>query len=112
MIYILREGLNYDQFIAEDDIPSPDDSKIANINQLQIAANNYGTIPALLNYTDSFKEEMSNDKDGVSLMTIHKAKGLEFPVVFVIGMVEGMLPNKQGDIEGDALLLESHVIFD
>jgi len=99
LIYILREGLDYDQFIAEDDIPSPDDSKIANINQLQIAANNYGTIPALLNYTDSFKDELSNDKDGVSLMTIHKAKGLEFPVVFVIGMVEGMLPNKQGDIE-------------
>jgi len=74
-------------------------SKIANINQLQIAANNYGTIPALLNYTDSFKDELPNDKNGVSLMTIHKAKGLEFPVVFVIGMVEGMLPNKQGDIE-------------
>lgn len=99
LIYILREGLDYDQFIAEDDIPSPDDSKIANINQLQIAANNYGTIPALLNYTDSFKDELSNDKNGVSLMTIHKAKGLEFQVVFVIGMVEGMLPNKQGDIE-------------
>lgn len=99
LIYILREGLDYDQFIAEDEIPSSDDSKIANINQLQIAANNYGTIPALLNYTDSFKEELSNDKNGVSLMTIHKAKGLEFPVVFVIGMVEGMLPNKQGDIE-------------
>jgi DNA helicase-2/ATP-dependent DNA helicase PcrA len=99
LIYILREGLNYDQFIAEDDIPSPDDSKIANINQLQIAANNYGTITALLNYTDSFQEEMSHDKNGVSLMTIHKAKGLEFPVVFIIGMVEGMLPNKQGDIE-------------
>ncbi len=99
LIYILREGLDYDQFIAEDEVPSSDDSKIANINQLQIAANNYGTIPALLNYTDSFKEELSNDKNGVSLMTIHKAKGLEFPVVFVIGMVEGMLPNKQGDIE-------------
>jgi len=99
LIFILREGLNYDQFIAEDDIPSPDDSKIANINQLQIAANNYGTIPALLAYTDSFKDELSNDKNGVSLMTIHKAKGLEFPVVFVIGMVDGMLPNKQGDIE-------------
>ena len=65
----------------------------------EIAANNYGTIPALLNYTDSFKDELSNDKDGVSLMTIHKAKGLELPVVFVIGMVDGMLPNKQGDIE-------------
>ena len=32
-------------------------------------------------------------------MTIHKAKGLEFSVVLVIGMVEGILPNKQGDIE-------------
>jgi len=46
-----------------------------------------------------YREQLSCDKNGVSLMTIHKAKGLEFPVVFVIGMVEGMLPNKQGDIE-------------
>jgi len=28
LIFILREGLNYDQFIAEDDIPSPDDSNL------------------------------------------------------------------------------------
>ena len=32
-------------------------------------------------------------------MTIHKAKGLEFPVVFVIGLVEGILPSKRGDLE-------------
>jgi DNA helicase-2/ATP-dependent DNA helicase PcrA len=32
-------------------------------------------------------------------MTIHKAKGLEFPVVFVIGLVEGIMPTKKGDIE-------------
>jgi len=99
MVHILREGLDYDRFIAEDDIPSPDDSKIDNINQLQIAANKYTEIRALLNYTDSFKEEQSNDKNGVCLMTIHKSKGLEFPIVFVIGMMEGVLPNKQGDVE-------------
>jgi DNA helicase II / ATP-dependent DNA helicase PcrA len=99
MVHILREGLDYDRFIAEDDIPSPDDSKIENVNQLQIAANKYTNINSLLNYTDSFKEEQSKDKNGVSLMTIHKSKGLEFPVVFVIGWMEGVLPNKQGDIE-------------
>ncbi|MDA3789154.1 MAG: ATP-dependent helicase [Desulfobacula sp.] len=99
MVHILREGLDYDRFIAEDDIPSPDDSKIENINQLQIAANKYTNIQSLLNYTDSFKEEQSKDKNGVSLMTIHKSKGLEFPVVFVIGWMEGVLPNKQGDVE-------------
>jgi DNA helicase-2/ATP-dependent DNA helicase PcrA len=42
---------------------------------------------------------MVNDKEGVSLMTIHKAKGLEFPVVFVIGLVEGITPTKKGDME-------------
>ena len=99
MIFLLREGLDYDRYITEDDIPSPDDSKIANIDQLQIAANKYHDIQSLLNYTETFKEESSNDKNGVSLMTIHKSKGLEFPVVFVIGFVEGILPHKNGDIE-------------
>ena len=32
-------------------------------------------------------------------MTIHKAKGLEFPVVFVTGLIDGMLPHKNGDVE-------------
>jgi DNA helicase-2/ATP-dependent DNA helicase PcrA len=32
-------------------------------------------------------------------MTIHKAKGLEFPIVFVIGLVEGIIPTKRGDLE-------------
>ena len=99
VIHILRESLNYDAYIAEDDIPSPDDSKIANINELQMVANKFDDIKSLLNYSDTFKEELSNDENGVSLMTIHKSKGLEFPVIFLIGLVEGVLPNKQADIE-------------
>ncbi len=99
MIGILREALDYDRFITDDDIPSPDDEKIANINQLQLAATRYSDVKSLLNYTDGFRDETSNDKNGVSLMTIHKAKGLEFPVVFVTGLIDGMLPHKNGDIE-------------
>jgi DNA helicase-2/ATP-dependent DNA helicase PcrA len=99
IIHILREGLDYDRYISDDDIPSPDDSKIENINQLQLVSAKYKDIPALLNYTETFKEENSNNKDGVALMTVHKSKGLEFPVVFVIGMTEGVMPNKQGEIE-------------
>ncbi len=99
IIHILREELDYDRYISDDDIPSPDDSKIENINQLQLVAAKYKDISALLNYTETFKEENSNNKDGVALMTVHKSKGLEFPVVFVIGMTEGVMPNKQGEIE-------------
>jgi DNA helicase-2/ATP-dependent DNA helicase PcrA len=32
-------------------------------------------------------------------MTIHKAKGLEFPVVFLVGLVENILPSKRGNLE-------------
>ncbi|MBQ3829239.1 MAG: UvrD-helicase domain-containing protein [Aeriscardovia sp.] len=36
--------------------------------------------------------EAGSEKEAVSLMTIHSAKGLEFPIVFVIGMEEGIFP--------------------
>jgi len=99
IIGTLRSGFDYDRYVSDEDIPSPDDVKIANLNQLQLAAARYSNIESFLQYTDSFQEEMTNDKEGVSLMTIHKAKGLEFPVVFVIGLVEGIIPTKKGDIE-------------
>ena len=99
LISLLRSALDYDRLICEDEVPSPDDQQIANLNQLQLAASKYSDIASFLSYTDTFQGEMANDKDGVSLMTIHKCKGLEFPVVFVIGLVEGILPSKRGDLE-------------
>ena len=100
VIQLLRSSLDYDRFITDEDIPSPDDVKIANLNQLQLAAARYSSIKSFLEYTESFQDQhVSDNKDGVSLMTIHKAKGLEFPVVFLVGLVEGILPSKKGDLE-------------
>jgi DNA helicase-2/ATP-dependent DNA helicase PcrA len=99
VIHLLRNALDYDRFITEDDIPSPDDVKIQNLDQLQLSATKFKDIGNFLTYTDSFQDEAAHSKDGIALMTIHKSKGLEFPVVFVIGLVEGITPTKKGDIE-------------
>ena len=118
VIQQIRTVFDYDRFVVDEDIPSPDDVKINNINQLQLAAARYSTIGAFLEYTDSFQDEaLADDKEGVNLSTIHKSKGAEYPVVFVIGMVEGLLPSGKGNLEEErriaytALSRAMHLLF-
>ncbi len=40
-------------------------------------------------------DELDEKADAVTLITLHKAKGLEFPVVFIVGMEEGILPYRK-----------------
>lgn len=118
LISLLRSTLDYDRYVTEEDIPSPDDVKIQNLDQLQLAAVRFKDIRSFLEYTETFEDEtVSDNREGVNLMTIHKAKGLEFPVVFVIGLVEGILPSKKGDIEEErricfvAMSRAMHLLF-
>jgi DNA helicase II / ATP-dependent DNA helicase PcrA len=46
----IRTIWDYDRYIVDEDIPSPDDVKISNINQLQLASARYSTIGAFLDY--------------------------------------------------------------
>jgi DNA helicase II / ATP-dependent DNA helicase PcrA len=55
---------------------------------------NYLEDVALLTDQDSDKEE---DKDKVTLMTIHSAKGLEFKNVFIVGLEEKLFPSAQAE---------------
>lgn len=57
---------------------------------------------ALINDIDS----LDSDSDRVILMTIHSAKGLEFPNVYLVGMEEGIFPGNQSIYGGEAEIEE------
>ena len=109
LLEAIIEKTGYLQFI-NDGSPQADE-RMENVGVLIAEAKVYAD-------TATFLEEMalmsSSDEtadDQVTLMTLHAAKGLEFPVVFLVGMEEGILPHtrvfdsgKPDDIEEERRL--------
>jgi DNA helicase-2/ATP-dependent DNA helicase PcrA len=50
-------------------------------------------------------------KDSVTLMTLHAAKGLEFPYVFMIGMEEGIFPHSRSLMDKNELEEERRLCY-
>ena len=76
-------------------------SRIENIKELRSVASEFVNLEeflenvALIESSDKPGRKSETDKNFVSLMTIHSAKGLEFPIVFIVGMEEGLFPHSQ-----------------
>ena len=62
---------------------------------------------SLLSETDAYEE----DSDQVTMMTLHAAKGLEFPVVFLIGMEENIFPLSRANEDMDELEEERRLAY-
>ncbi len=81
-----------------------DRERLENLKELVSLATEYDALPPpsgieeLLTYAalESDQDTLRAQREGVALMTVHAAKGLEFPEVFVVGLEEGLFPSSAG----------------
>jgi len=90
-----------------------------NIQELRTVAGDYDHLPpqtaltefledvALVSDVDNLREET----DAVTLLTLHMAKGLEFDTVFIIGLEEGILPHSRSLEEPDEMEEERRLCY-
>ncbi|MDD9302732.1 MAG: ATP-dependent helicase [Desulfobacter sp.] len=85
-------------------------SKKENIEQLVYTARSKETMLEYLEEAALIREDKdeddAQDENGVALLTIHSAKGLEFDTVFIVGCEERLFPHWRSIDEGDKALFE------
>ncbi len=103
----------------QSDDATPSETKIENVDELIAAAAEY----AMINLDATLEEFLEQaalvtdvdrwdpDTDAVTLMTLHSAKGLEFPAVFVAGLEEGLFPLSQAMDDPEKLAEERRLFY-
>jgi DNA helicase-2/ATP-dependent DNA helicase PcrA len=86
--------------------------RLENIKELRSVATEFPVLKDFLE-TVSLMEEptVHESSDGVTLMTMHAAKGLEFPVIFMIGMEEGLFPHSRSLMDKDEIEEERRLCY-
>ena len=103
---LLQEILDetkYFAFIDEEDEPAKAEDRKNNVQELSSMLIKYQEEDPEFDLTDFLEDvalvsdidSYNEDDDAVVLMTLHAAKGLEFPIVFIPGLEEGIFPGNQ-----------------
>jgi DNA helicase-2/ATP-dependent DNA helicase PcrA len=99
IIESLIERVGYRDYVL-DGSPQAEDRE-ANLSVLVSDAKSFASLPDFLEEVALMSSmDTANDEEKVTLMTLHAAKGLEFPVVFMVGMEDGLFPSMRALEEG------------
>ena len=113
-IHFIRKGIGYDEFLKTyaDERNVNADDWFDVLDEMQEMARDKKSIPEFLSFVENYgdtleeirqehKKQQVKEEPGVSLMTMHASKGLEFPVVFVPTLNEDIVPYRKSVQEGN-----------
>ena len=106
----IRKAIGYDDYLrqyANERRLKPEDL-FEILDALQESSMPFKTYEAWFNHMDKYKDQLKEqsalreaEKEGVSLMTMHSCKGLEFKVVYILDANEGITPHHKAVLEPD-----------
>lgn len=93
--------------------------RLENIKELRSVATEFPVVHEFLETVALVEQEYEPDtlkkrdenKDAVTFMTLHAAKGLEFPIVFIIGMEEGLFPHSRSLMDREEIEEERRLCY-
>ena len=119
LVQLVINESGYRRQFEEDDSPDAMD-RLANIDELITAAREFDQRWAEESNLDGFLEQAAlvndvdawdSEKDRVTLMTLHAAKGLEFPLVYLVAVEQGLIPHERSKDNDEAMEEERRLLF-
>lgn len=118
---LIEEALEHSGYLThlKSDKSMDSQSRIENVKELLSVTKEFDTASddkslrafleqvALISDIDTYEEK----GNAVTLMTLHSAKGLEYPIVFIVGMEEGLFPHQRSIVSQDELEEERRLCY-
>jgi DNA helicase II / ATP-dependent DNA helicase PcrA len=111
LINFIIKKINYEKYLR--DGQEEGERRWENIQELFTVASQYGNLEKFLEDVSllSIYDEVETNKNLVNLMTLHCAKGLEFPVVFIVGFEEGIFPHSKSYLNPEQMEEERRLCY-
>ena len=109
-INFIRHGIGYEEYLTEYARyrRMKPEELFDVLNELQETAKNFRTFDAWFQHMEEYAEtlrlqskEEQQEKQAVIFTTLHSAKGLEFPIVFLVDVNEGNMPHRKAILDVD-----------